>query len=77
MFFSTFRAGVKIDWQTSKRLKAGSLLALSPTSDKFQKQITIAVVGARTMEQLNESESVKYTVCKRNAMLISTRPAQG
>ncbi|KAG9835485.1 P-loop containing nucleoside triphosphate hydrolase protein, partial [Aureobasidium melanogenum] len=55
MCFSTFRAGVKIDWQTSKRLKAGSLLALSPTSDKFQKQIIIAVVGARTMERLNES----------------------
>ncbi|KAK6001314.1 hypothetical protein QM012_002645 [Aureobasidium pullulans] len=55
MCFSTFRAGVKIDWQTSKRLKTGSLLALSPTSDKFQKQIIIAVVGARTMELLNES----------------------
>ncbi|KAG9569747.1 P-loop containing nucleoside triphosphate hydrolase protein, partial [Aureobasidium melanogenum] len=55
MCFSTFRAGVKIDWNTSKRLKAGSLLAISPTSDKFQKQITIAVVGARPMDLLNES----------------------
>ncbi|KAG9651844.1 P-loop containing nucleoside triphosphate hydrolase protein, partial [Aureobasidium melanogenum] len=55
MCFSTFRAGVKIDWNTSKRLKAGSLLAISPTSDKFQKQITIAVVGARPMNLLNES----------------------
>ncbi|CAD0112432.1 unnamed protein product [Aureobasidium uvarum] len=57
MCFSIFRAGVTIDWNTSKRLKAGSLLALSPTSDKFQKQTTIAVVGARPMELLNESTS--------------------
>ncbi|KAI4725090.1 P-loop containing nucleoside triphosphate hydrolase protein [Aureobasidium sp. EXF-10728] len=55
MCFSTFRAGVRIDWNTSKRLKAGSLLAISPSSDKFQKQITIAVIGARPMELLNES----------------------
>lgn len=73
MCFSTFRAGVKIDWQTSKRLKAGSLLALSPTSDKFQKHLTIAVVGARTMELLNESKSVQYTVT--NVMLIRKRPS--
>lgn len=74
MCFSTFRAGVKIDWQTSKRLKAGSLLALSPASDKFRKQITIAVVGARTMELLNESKSFLYSV--PNAILIRRRPSQ-
>lgn len=57
MCFSTFRAGVKIDWNTSKRLKAGSIIALSPLSDKFQKLIIIAIIGARPMELLNESES--------------------
>lgn len=57
MCFSTFRAGDRIDWNTSKRLKAGTIIALSPTSDRFQKQITIAIVGARPMELLNESES--------------------
>jgi helicase required for RNAi-mediated heterochromatin assembly 1 len=74
MCFSTFRAGVKIDWNTSKRLKAGSLLAISPTSDKFQKQITIAVVGARPMDLLNESESVQCPLPE--AMLIRRRSSQ-
>lgn len=74
MCFSTFRAGVKIDWKTSKRLKAGSLLAISPTSDKFEKQITIAVVGARPMDLLNESESVQYPLLE--AMLIKRRSSQ-
>ncbi|KAI5208174.1 P-loop containing nucleoside triphosphate hydrolase protein [Aureobasidium subglaciale] len=55
MCFSTFRAGVKIDWTTSKRLTSGSIIALSPSSDKFQKKIIIALVGARPMELLNES----------------------
>ncbi|TIA08384.1 P-loop containing nucleoside triphosphate hydrolase protein [Aureobasidium pullulans] len=55
MCFSTFRAGVKIDWITSKRLTTGSLVALSPASDKFQRKIIIAVVGARTQELLNQT----------------------
>jgi len=67
MCFSTFRAGVKIDWNTSKRLKAGSIIALSPTSNKFQKHITIAIVGARPMELLTESESAQFMI--QNSML--------
>ncbi|KAI5257997.1 P-loop containing nucleoside triphosphate hydrolase protein [Aureobasidium subglaciale] len=55
MCFSTFRAGVKIDWTTSKRLTSGSIIALSPASDKFQKKIVIALVGARPMELLTQS----------------------
>jgi helicase required for RNAi-mediated heterochromatin assembly 1 len=62
MCFSTSRAGVKIDWNTSKRLKPGSIIALSPTSDKFQKSVTIAIVGARPMELLIESEFVERAV---------------
>lgn len=54
MCFSTFRAGVKIDWNTSKRLKAGSLIALSPASDKFKKFIVIAVVAARPVFLLTQ-----------------------
>lgn len=74
MCFSTFRAGVKIDWNTSKRLKAGSIIALSPMSDKFQKHITIAVVGARPMELLLES---KFTKCVAvNAVLTKIRPSE-
>jgi hypothetical protein len=74
MCFSTFRAGVKIDWNTSKRLKAGSIIALSPTSDKFQKSVTIAIVGARPMELLIESEFVKRAIT--NALLTKKRPSE-
>ncbi|THW22286.1 P-loop containing nucleoside triphosphate hydrolase protein, partial [Aureobasidium pullulans] len=55
MCFSTFRAGVKIDWITSKRLTTGSLVALSPASDKFQRKIIVAIVGARTQELLHQT----------------------
>jgi hypothetical protein len=74
MCFSTFRAGVKIDWNTSKRLKTGSIIALSPTSDKFQKDITIAIVGARPMELLNESESTECSTT--DPVLTKRRPSQ-
>ena len=55
MCFSTFRAGVKIDWLTSKRLKAGSLIALSPVRDRFQESITIGIVAARPLFLLHGS----------------------
>jgi helicase required for RNAi-mediated heterochromatin assembly 1 len=74
MCFSAFRAGVKIDWNTSKRLKAGSIIALSPTSDKFQKNVTIAVVGARPMELLIESQCTECVTS--DAVLTKKRPSE-
>jgi hypothetical protein len=74
MCFSTFRAGVRIDWNTSKRLKAGTIIALSPSSDRFQKQITIAIVGARPMELLNESKAA-YRF-ELNIVLTKKRPSE-
>jgi hypothetical protein len=58
MCFSTFRAGVKIDWDVSNRLKAGSLIALSPVSDKFKKNIVIAVIAARPKRFVKESKCI-------------------
>ena len=44
---STERAGKQIRWEQSKRLLQGSMVALSPASDMFQKVCKIAIVAAR------------------------------
>lgn len=49
MVFSTARAGKKIIWEQSKRLIAGTLIALSPIEDKFRQDCRIAVVAARPL----------------------------
>lgn len=50
MEFSYERAGKQIRWDQSKRLLQGSIVALSPMSDMFQKQCKVAVVAARPIE---------------------------
>jgi helicase required for RNAi-mediated heterochromatin assembly 1 len=48
--FSTERTGVKINWEQSSRLMAGSLVALS--NDNFQTSCIVAVVAAHDLEKL-------------------------
>ncbi|KAM0244816.1 hypothetical protein ACHAP5_005939 [Fusarium lateritium] len=45
--FSTERSATKVTWRQSTRLTAGTLVALSPRSDNFDKQCFVAVVAAR------------------------------
>lgn len=45
--FSTARAGCRINWQSSSRLIAGSILALTPAKDKFVTKCVVAIVAAR------------------------------
>lgn len=45
--FSTARAGRKINWQSSSRLVSGSILAMTPTKDKFTTKCVVAIVAAR------------------------------
>ena len=47
--FSTSRAGKRILWDQSKRLVPGTLVALSPISDKFQRECRVAIVAARPL----------------------------
>ncbi|KAK9642316.1 hypothetical protein HCH54_007750 [Aspergillus fumigatus] len=52
--FSTNRSGEKIVWEYSKRLIAGSVVALSPASDAFRSKCVIAVVAARPLEGVKQ-----------------------
>ncbi|GFF45258.1 helicase required for RNAi-mediated heterochromatin assembly 1 [Aspergillus lentulus] len=52
--FSTNRSGKKIVWEYSKRLIAGSIVALSPASDSFRSKCVIAVVAARPLEGVKQ-----------------------
>ncbi|RFU29613.1 hypothetical protein B7463_g6744, partial [Scytalidium lignicola] len=45
--FSSERAGKRIRWEQSKRLRTGTLVALSPSRDMFRTICKIAVVAAR------------------------------
>lgn len=48
--FSYERAAKQIRWEQSKRLVAGTLVALTPQNDMFQRFCKIAVVAARPVE---------------------------
>ena len=50
--FSTRRAGKRIRWEQSKRLISGSIVALTPVDDMFQRLCLVAVVAARPVEGL-------------------------
>lgn len=52
--FSTSRAGKNIAWEYSSRLRSGSLVALSPSSDSFKTQCVVAVVAARPLEGVKQ-----------------------
>lgn len=48
--FSTVRSGKNIVWEYSKRLVAGSIVALTPSDDCFQTKCIVAIVAARPLE---------------------------
>ncbi|KAE8146473.1 P-loop containing nucleoside triphosphate hydrolase protein [Aspergillus avenaceus] len=52
--FSTHRAGKSIVWEYSKRLIAGSIVALSPADDLFKTKCVIAIVAARPLEGVKQ-----------------------
>ncbi|KAK7712999.1 hypothetical protein SLS57_007560 [Botryosphaeria dothidea] len=50
--FSLSRSGKRIQWEQSKRLITGTLLALTPEDDCFQSKCVMAVVAARPLSNL-------------------------
>jgi helicase required for RNAi-mediated heterochromatin assembly 1 len=48
--FSTARAGRHILWQASKRLKSGTLVALTPADNNFESRCIVALVAARPLD---------------------------
>lgn len=53
--FSYERSGKKILWSQSKRLQQGTLIALSPASDKFRTICKIATVAARPLSAVEQN----------------------
>ena len=53
--FSLNRVGKQINWEQSKRLRTGTILALSPMRDGFRSVCRIAVVAARPLNGLREN----------------------
>jgi helicase required for RNAi-mediated heterochromatin assembly 1 len=52
--FSLSRVGKKVRWDQSKRLIAGTLVALTPTKDMFKTACIVATVGARPLDLVRE-----------------------
>lgn len=48
--FSCERAGKRIRWNSSKRLTAGTLVALTPAKDMFRTVCKVATIAARPIE---------------------------
>ena len=55
--FSTARAEKSIAWEYSKRLISGTLIALTPSNDNFQKKCIIAIVAARPLDNVKATPS--------------------
>jgi helicase required for RNAi-mediated heterochromatin assembly 1 len=55
--FSTERSPSRVIWGQSTRLTAGTLVALSPTSDNFKTTCFVAVVAARCLKGGLEPDS--------------------
>ncbi|KAI9737771.1 MAG: hypothetical protein M1834_009139 [Cirrosporium novae-zelandiae] len=53
--FSCARAGKRIIWEQSKRLKTGTILAMTPTDDMFQKTCRVVTVAARPLQGLQQN----------------------
>lgn len=53
--FSLVRTGKQILWEQSKRLITGSLVALTPADDKFNKKAIIATVAARPLDGVRQN----------------------
>lgn len=73
--FSLRRAGKKIQWDQSKRLVAGSVVALTPANDMFRNICRIAIVAARPLfcVQMNPPE---IDICFANEEEIEIDPQQ-
>ncbi|KIW00589.1 uncharacterized protein PV09_07942 [Verruconis gallopava] len=54
--FSLSKVGKKIRWEQSKRLLAGSLVALTPSSDIFKTKCIVATVAARPLDMLTSQD---------------------
>ena len=50
--FSTSRVEKKINWPQSKRLKSGTLVALTPAEDNFRTKCVVAVVASRPLSSV-------------------------
>ena len=53
--FSVRRTGKKIPWEQSKRLISGSVVALTPAQDMFEKICRVAVVAARPLAGVQQN----------------------
>lgn len=53
--FSYEKSGKRINWKQSKRLQQGTLVALSPTKDKFQTSCIIGIVAARPLSAVEQN----------------------
>lgn len=53
--FSLRRTGKKIPWEQSKRLISGSVVALTPAQDMFEKICRVAVVAARPLASVQQN----------------------
>lgn len=53
--FSLRRVGKKINWEQSKRLLAGAIVALTPAGDMFQSVCHVAVIAARPIAGLEQN----------------------
>ena len=53
--FSLRRAGKKVNWEQSKRLLTGTLVALTPANDMFKSVCHVAVIAARPLALLEQN----------------------
>lgn len=53
--FSMERTGKKINWEQSKRLISGTIIALTTKQDKFQSICIVGVVAARALAGLGQT----------------------
>ncbi|KAF2084904.1 hypothetical protein K490DRAFT_47949, partial [Saccharata proteae CBS 121410] len=53
--FSLGRLGKRINWEQSKRLRSGTMVALTPRNDMFRTECIVAVVAARPLADLEKN----------------------
>lgn len=53
--FSLRRVGKKVNWEQSKRLLSGTIVALTPANDMFKSICRVAVIAARPLAGLEQN----------------------
>ena len=53
--FSLRRLGKKVNWEQSKRLLTGTLVALTPATDMFKSICRVAIIAARPLTELEQN----------------------